>query len=117
MNAQLIDAESGAHVWADRFDEDVTDLFKLQDQVVARLANSLGNELVRAEGERGGRTQNPDAIDLVMRGRALLQLHPTTRENNDAARALFEQALAIDPNYAAALAGEAFTYRGREVYR
>ena len=110
VNAQLIDAESGAHVWADRFDEDVTDLFKLQDQVVARLANSLGNELVRAEGEREGRTQNPDAIDLVMRGRALLQLYPTTRENNDAARALFEQALAIDPNYAAALAGDAYTY-------
>ena len=110
VNAQLIDAESGAHLWADRFEEDASDLFKLQDQVVARLANSLGNELVRAEGERGGRTQSPDAIDLVMRGRALMQVYPTTRDSNDAARALFERALAIDPNNAAALAGDAYTY-------
>jgi adenylate cyclase len=110
VNAQLIDAESGAHLWADRFEEDASDLFKLQDQVVARLANSLGNELIKAEGEKGGRTQSPDAIDLFMRGRALLQLYPITRDNNDAARALFERALAIDPNYGAALAGDAFTY-------
>ena len=46
VNAQLVDAESGAHLWADRFDEDVADLFKLQDQVVARLASVLGYELV-----------------------------------------------------------------------
>ena len=110
VNAQLIDAESGAHLWADRFEEDASDLFKLQDQVVARLANSLGYELVKAEAEKGGRSQNPDAIDLVMRGRALLQVYPTTREDNEAARALFERALAIDPNYAAALAGDAYTY-------
>jgi adenylate cyclase len=110
VNAQLIDAQSGAHLWADRFEEDVSDLFKLQDQVVARLANSLGNELIKAEGEKGGRSQSPDAIDLFMRGWALLQLYPATRDKNDAARALFERALAIDPNYAAALAGDAFTY-------
>ena len=53
VNAQLIDAQSGAHLWADRFEEDVADLFKLQDQVVARLANSLGNELVKAEARKG----------------------------------------------------------------
>ena len=110
VNAQLIDAQSGAHLWADRFEEDVTDLFKLQDQVVARLANSLGNELVKAEAEKGGRTQSPDAIDLVMRGRALLQETTPTKDNSDAARPLFERALAIDPNYAAALAGDAYTY-------
>ena len=52
VNAQLIDAESGAHLWADRFEEDLADLFKLQDQVVARLANSLGYELVKAEAEK-----------------------------------------------------------------
>jgi tetratricopeptide (TPR) repeat protein len=74
------------------------------------LANSLGNELIKAEGEKGGRSQSPDAIDLFMRGWALLQLYPATRDKNDAARALFERALAIDPNYAAALAGDAFTY-------
>ena len=110
VNAQLIDAESGAHLWADRFEEDVADLFKLQDQVVGRLANSLGNELVKAEGEKGGRSQSPDAIDLVMRGWALLQLYPVRKDNNDAARALFERALTIDPNFALALAGDAYTY-------
>ena len=116
VNAQLIDAQSGAHLWADRFEEDASDLFKLQDQVVARLANSLGNELVKAEAEKGGRSQSPDAIDLVMRGRALLQQATATKDNNDAARALFERALAIDPNYAAALAGDAYTYMFDFVY-
>jgi adenylate cyclase len=108
VNAQLIDARSGAHLWADRFEEDASDLFKLQDQVVARLANSLGYELVRAEAEKGGRSKNPDAIDLAMRGQALQAT--VTKDSNDAARALFEQALKIDPNYAAALAGDAYTY-------
>ena len=110
VNAQLIDAQSGAHLWADRFEEDASDLFKLQDQVVARLANSLGYELVRAEAEAGAHSKNPDAIDLAMRGQALLQQTTVTKESNDAARALFEQALKIDPNYAAALAGNAITY-------
>jgi adenylate cyclase len=98
VNAQLIDAQSGAHLWADRFEEDASDLFKLQDQVVARLANSPGYELVRAEAEKGGHSKNPDAIDLAMRGQALLQQATVTKDNNDAARALFEQALKIDPN-------------------
>ena len=62
VNAQLIDAQSGAHLWADRFEEDVADLFKLQDQVVARLANSLGNELVKAEARGDRRIANLDAI-------------------------------------------------------
>ena len=52
VNAQLIDAASGAHLWADRFDEDVADIFKLQDEVVARLANSLGYELIKAEAKK-----------------------------------------------------------------
>src|SRR5262249_34712529 len=63
VNAQLIDAESGAHLWADRFEEDVADLFKLQDQVVARLGNALGFELVKAEAGRSARSTNPDAMD------------------------------------------------------
>ena len=74
VNAQLIDAESGAHLWADRFEEDVVDLFKLQDEVVARLARTLQVELVNAEAQRSlhDRPRNPDAIDLTMRGLALL---------------------------------------------
>ncbi len=110
VNAQLIDAQSGAHLWADRFEEDASDLFKLQDQVVARLANNLGYELVKAEAEKGGRSKNPDAIDLAMRGQALLLQATPTKDSNDAARALFNQALAIDLNDAAALAGDAYTY-------
>src|SRR6202167_4979484 len=112
VNAQLIDAQSGAHLWADRFEEDVADLFKLQDQVVARLANTLGIELVKAEAQRDERIAHPDAFDLTMRGRAL-QMHAQeqrTKENNNAARAMFERALAIDPNDPGALAGEATTY-------
>ena len=116
VNAQLIDAESGAHLWADRFEEDASDLFKLQDQVVARLANSLGYELAKAEAEKGGRSHSPDAIDLTMRGQALLQQATLTQDSNKAARALFEQALAIDPNYAAALGGDAYTYHVDYVY-
>jgi adenylate cyclase len=112
VNAQLIDAESGAHLWAERFEEDVADLFKLQDQVVARLANTLGIELVKAEAQRDERIAHPDAFDLTMRGRALQMRaqERRTKENNNAARAMFEQALAIDPNDAGALAGEATTY-------
>jgi adenylate cyclase len=72
VNAELIDAETGAHLWADRFEEDVADLFKLQDQVVARLANSLGYELVKTEAEKDARSKSPDAVDLTMRGWALV---------------------------------------------
>jgi adenylate cyclase len=109
VNAQLIDAETGAHLWADRFEDDVADLFTLQDEVVARLGNSLGNELVKAEARTGARAGNPDAIDLRMRGWSLIAL-PGAKDNNDAARALFQDALKVDPNDADALAGSAYTY-------
>ena len=113
VNAQLVDAGSGAHLWADRFEEDVADLFKLQDQVVARLTNSLGYELVRTEAEKDARSKSPDAVDLAMRGWALVwqeQEEQRTKENNNAAEALFEQALKIDPNETDALAGDAYAY-------
>ena len=108
VNAQLIDAASGAHVWADRFEEDVVDLFKLQDQVVARLAHTLQVELVNAEAQRSlhDRPRNPDAIDLTMRGLAFLN-QPLTKANRFEARDLFEQALTLDPTNADALAGAA----------
>ena len=119
VNAQLIDAESGAHLWADRFEEDVADLFKLQDQVVARLANALGYELVKAEAEAGAHSKNPDSIDLDMRGWAAMnqwaQQRPT-KDNLFAVRALFDRALEIDPNDADALAGEANTYMTEYAY-
>ena len=85
--------------------------------MVARLANSLGIELVKAEAEKGARSRNPDAIDLTMRGWALVRdvMRPT-KDNINAARALFEQALKIDPKDAEALAGEADSYRLERFY-
>ena len=73
VNAQLIDTESGAHLWAERFEENVADLFKLQDKIVVRLADAVGQQLVIAEAEKAARSKHPDAIDLTMRGRALIQ--------------------------------------------
>jgi adenylate cyclase len=109
VNAQLIDGETGAHLWADRFEEDVADVFKLQDQVVARWANTLGSELVKAEAEKSTHSGNPDAIDLTMRGWAILnQLQLVTDKDSLAqAFALFEQALRLDPHNVDALVGTA----------
>jgi adenylate cyclase len=108
VNAQLIEAESDAQVWADRFEDDVADLFKLQDEVVTRLARTLQIELVNAEARRSlhDRPRNPDAIDLTMRGLALLN-QLSTNTSSDEARDLFERALTLDPNNADALAGAA----------
>ena len=115
VNAQLVDAESGAHLWADRFDEDAAGPFRLQDQVVARLAASLGYVLINAEAEKGARSANPDVIDLTMRGwtliwRAAQQTPYERRERADEARALFDQALQVEPDDPDALAGSAYTY-------
>ena len=116
VNTQLIDAEFGAHLWADRFDEDVTDLFKLQDEVVTRLAHNLGWVLIYAEAEKGAHSKKQDATDLAMRGWTLVHsssLRPP-KERLDSireARALFDQALKIDANDAEALAGSARVLR------
>ena len=107
VNAQLIDGETGAHLWADRFEESITDLFKLQDQVVARLANTLGYELVKAEAQRGAHSTDPDAIDLTMRGWAALW-QPVTKESTTSARDYFERAIKIDPQNAEAMVGLAY---------
>src|SRR5271170_7307945 len=103
VNAQLIDTEIGAQLWADVFDEDVADLLKVQDQVVARLARALGPELIRAEAEKGASAQNPDAVDLAIRGwdlvlRANRLPSDEKRETFHQARGLFDRALQIDPN-------------------
>jgi adenylate cyclase len=104
VNAQLIDGETGAHLWADRFEESITDLFKLQDQVVARLANTLGYELARAEAQKSIHSSNPDAIDLTMRGWAAMW-QPLTKESSASARDYFERAMKIDPQSAEAMVG------------
>ncbi len=109
VNAQLIDAESGAHLWADRFEEGMADLFKLEDEVVARLARTLQVELLSAEARRSlhDRPRDPDAVDLAMRGMALLN-QSFTKANRFEARNLFEQAVQLDPANADALAGAAY---------
>jgi adenylate cyclase len=109
VNAQLIDGETNAHLWADRFEEDVADVFKLQDKVVARLANTLGSELVKAEAGKSVHSGNPDAIDLTMRGWAILNQLQLVTDRDSLARAikLFEQALQLDPNNVDALVGAA----------
>ena len=104
VNAQLIDGETGAHLWADRFEESITDLFMLQDQVVARLANTLGYELARAEAQKSVHSRNPDAIDQTMRGWAAIWQQPT-KESTASAHDYFERAIKIDPQNAEAMVG------------
>jgi class 3 adenylate cyclase/TolB-like protein/tetratricopeptide (TPR) repeat protein len=106
VNAQLIDAATGAHVWADRFEGDRSKLGDLQVEVVSRLARSLGVELVKAEALRAGRERpsNPDAVDLTLRGWALIYSNPTGADMQEA-ESLFERALALDPSNVPAMIG------------
>ena len=115
VNAQLIDGETGTHLWADRFEESITDLFKLQDEVVARLANSLGYELAKAEAQKSAHSTNPDAIDLMMRGWAALWQQPT-KESTPLARDYFERAMKIDPQNAEAMVGFAYARSRASIY-
>ena len=108
VNAQLISTESGAHVWADRFEGDRSSLGKLQFEVVARLANSLGAELVKAEALRAERDRpnDPDAVDLTMQGWAIVQdFNGATKSAWNDAIATFERALDRDPNNPSAMSG------------
>jgi adenylate cyclase len=104
INAQLISTETGAHVWADRFEGERSKLGELQVDVVARLANSLGVELVKAEALRSTREQsgNPDAVDLAMQAQIKRDL-PDSKATVNEAVALAEHALALDPQNVRAL--------------
>jgi TolB-like protein len=105
VNVQLIDAESGAHLWAERFDQALADLFEMQDEIVARLAGQLGARLVEAEARRAERSPDPDSMDLYFRARALIN-RGSTAEYLKPAEALLERALALDPNNVDALAAK-----------
>jgi adenylate cyclase len=94
VNAQLIDAETDAHLWADRFAGDTGDLFALQDEITSRIAVELKLELVGAEVARP--TEHLDALDYILRGRATLN-RQRTRDSYAEAIGLFERALAFDP--------------------
>ena len=104
VNVQLIDAESGKHLWAERFDKPLADLFEMQDEIVARLANQLGTELTSAEAHRAERASNPDSMDLFFQGLASLNKGINV-ENMTQARGYFERALAVDPDNLDALLG------------
>ena len=106
VNVQLIGAETGNHLWAERFDKPFADLFDMQDEIVARLANTLNAELIAAEARRAQHSVNPDAMDLYFQGIALTN-KGTTPENMKQARGLFERALALDPICIEALVGRA----------
>jgi len=94
VSAQLIDAETDVHLWAERFDGDTVDLFALQDEVTSRIAVALNLELISAEAARA--SAHPDALDYILRGRAAL-LRPQSRDRCAEAIGLFERALALDP--------------------
>jgi TolB-like protein/class 3 adenylate cyclase len=95
VNVQLIDAESGKHLWAERFDKPVADLFDMQDEIVARLANALSWQLLAAEARRADRKPNPDSMDLCFQGFAWRN-KGVTAGNLAQARRLFERAAALD---------------------
>ena len=100
VNAQLISTETGAHVWADRFEGERSKLGELQVEFVSRLANSLGVELVKAEALRAMRERpnNPDATDLAMRGTAIMNGIKSLASLNEAI-GLFERALSLEFHY------------------
>ncbi|MBR0715493.1 winged helix-turn-helix domain-containing protein [Bradyrhizobium liaoningense] len=97
VNVQLVDAETGAHLWADRFDKTIADLFDMQDEIVSRLANALQAELTEQEARRSERSPHPSSMDLYFQGKTTLY-KGWTPEHAVKARGLFEQALALDPD-------------------
>jgi tetratricopeptide (TPR) repeat protein len=106
VNVQLIDAETGNHLWAERFDKPVADLFDMQDEIVSRLANTLDAELIAAEARRAEHSSHPDAMDLYFQGWASLN-KGITPENNAQAQQFFERALLLDSRCIEALVGSA----------
>jgi TolB-like protein len=106
VNVQLVDAESGNHLWAERFDKPFADLFEMQDEIVGRLANGLSAELVSVEARRAGKLPNPDALDLYFQGMSWLN-KGRSPECLGNARSFFARALAIEPDNIFALTGRA----------
>ncbi|MCH7833456.1 MAG: tetratricopeptide repeat protein, partial [Proteobacteria bacterium] len=110
INAQLIDATTGGHVWAERFDREVADIFTLQDEVTRKIVSALAVKLKPEEQKRLARKMviDPAAYDLFLRG--LERLRRFTPETNVEARDFFQQAMMTDPRYARAVSGIGFTH-------
>jgi len=106
VNVQLIDAETCNHIWAERFDKPVADLFDMQDEIVSRLANTLNAQLIAVEARRAERSPHPDATDLCFQGAAWVN-RGRTPEYMAQARGFFERALALEPGNVEALVGTA----------
>ena len=116
MNSQLIDAETAAHLWAERFDDDAGDLFALQNEVTTRIAVALNLELIDVAAARP--TEHPDALDYILRGRAASS-GPATRDSYAARISFYERALTLDPwsVEAQSLLAAALTARARRSCR
>ena len=104
VNVQLIDAETSKHLWAERFDKPVADLFDMQDEIVSRLANALDAQLVTAEARRAERSLNPDSMDLCFQGRAWLN-KGLTPEWTTQAQTFFQRSVMLDPENIEAMLG------------
>jgi TolB-like protein/class 3 adenylate cyclase len=107
VSVQLIDAERGQHLWAERFDKPLADLFDMQDEIVARLANALTAQLVVAEARQAERKPSPGSMDLFLRGLAWLN-RSLAADDFAEARRLFERALTLDPANVWGLIGIAY---------
>jgi len=105
VNVQLVDAGTAHHLWAERFEKPVADLFDMQDEIVSRLANTLNTELIEAEARRAERSPHPDAMAMYFQGMAWF--NKGTPEYMAQARAFFERALVLDPKNVDALVGTA----------
>ncbi len=114
ITGQLVDAATGAHLWADRFDGALEDIFDLQDQVTASVVTAIAPKLERAEIERAKRkpTESLDAYDYYLRG--LESFYIQTRESMTEARRLFQKAIDLDPNFASAYAMAAYCFAVRK---
>jgi TolB-like protein/class 3 adenylate cyclase/Tfp pilus assembly protein PilF len=107
INAQLIDASDNSHLWADRFDRDLADIFHVQDEIVGRIVTALADILPSARPVVRRRATNLDAYDLFVRGRVLA---PQSPESNKVARDLLEEAIELDPDFAEAHVWLAMSY-------
>ncbi len=107
ITAQLIDAASGGHIWAERYDRDLTDIFAVQDEVTTHIVEALKVKLTPSEAERiaDAPTNSPEAHDLLLRARELLFGQRSNPEVFDHAVSMLNRAIELDPDYAEAYAG------------